>query len=111
MFIDNETVIGRNTIQTEKETIHGTLLELKNKGEVFELTIVDSHQRVKFIHSKKIVLTSYSILAENEVISLYEVLWAAKVKLDPITLYPITDKNQETNIQRLYCDFKIPKTA
>lgn len=82
--------------------IEGTLLELRSQKDTFELTIAGKNGEVIFIHSKNVVLTSYTILSEDKVISLYEVLWAAGVKLNPVTLSPAISDSNETSLSQLY---------
>ena len=80
----------------------GILLEIRKQSDFFELHILLAGNQVRYIHSKNIILTSYNKIKENKTISLYEVLWAAGVGLDSITLLPVTNENQETSLKGLY---------
>ena len=54
------------------------------------------------IHTKKMILKAYTTIQESKILSLYEVLWAAKVELDPETLQPIRKETNETSVNELY---------
>ena len=75
---------------TQKIDIKGAiLLELRVFNEHKEIEIWLPCGRTQVIHTKKMILKAYTTIQESKILSLYEVLWAAKVELDPETLQPI----------------------
>lgn len=82
--------------------IKGIVLEIVKIGDLFEVKIFCKNHTFQIIHSKKVIVNTYDSLQENEIISLYEVLWAASVKFDGETLRPVTGKNHETVIKNLF---------
>ena len=78
---------------------------------LLELRLYDEHKEIEIwlpcgmrqtVHTKKIVLKAYTTMEESKIISLYEVLWAAKVELDSKTLEPIRKESNETSVNDLY---------
>lgn len=80
----------------------GVLLEIRKQKDFLELHLLIEGHKIRYIHSKKVILTFYDKIEENQIISLYEVLWAAGVRLDAKTLLPMTNENQETSLEGLY---------
>lgn len=97
----------KDVVSEGEEVLEGDILELRRQLEFFELVVYSKTGQLLLVHTKKIVLTAYTQIEENNVISLYEVLWAAKVKLDVLTLRPETNGNQETSIPKLYYRQKV----
>lgn len=80
----------------------GIVLEMRKEKDCFEINILLNEHKNLYIHSKKIFLASYDKITENKTISLYEVLWAAGVRLDSISLIPVIDENEETSLKGMY---------
>lgn len=80
------------------------ILELEREQSLLTLHICGQEGSQQLIHTKKIVLTTYTKISDSNIISIYEVLWAAQVKLDPISLEPITSCYMETSIPNLFYD-------
>lgn len=106
-IVSSTNGIQKHEMAEGEEVLEGNLLELRKQLEFFELVVYSEAGKILLLHTKKIVLTAYTQIEENPVISLYEVLWAAKVKLDAITLTPKTNENEETSISRLYYRQKV----
>lgn len=102
-----DTTVHIDEGEERKNILKGDILELRKEETIFEIVVFSNKGQLHFIHTKKIVLTAYTQLQENKIISLYEVLWAAKVKLDELTLTPTINQNQETSIPRLYYQAKV----
>ena len=75
---------------------------MRKEKDCFEINILLNEHKNLYIHSKKIFLASYDKITENKTISLYEVLWAAGVRLDSISLIPVIDENEETSLKGMY---------
>ena len=78
------------------------LLEVRVYDEYKEVEVWLPCGMTHTIHTKKIVLKAYTTMKESKMISLYEVLWAAKVELDAKTLEPVRKEANETSVKGFY---------
>lgn len=84
-------------------TENEVMLQVRQTADSIELTLLTTKYQIKQIHSKVIAITTYATLGETNLISEYEVLWAAGIRLDPVTLYPSVNTTGETSIKNIYC--------
>lgn len=97
-----DTVVIDGEMAEHKAQNKKILLEIEKNDGIFELTLADRTGSVEWIHTNRVIIQSYSGKKEADIVSLYEVLWAAKVQFIEQSLYPAVDENHETSIQNLF---------
>ena len=92
--------VGEKEIE---EYLQGTIVEIhRSLKEELAVTIFTSDNQVRLLHTRGILFTEVDGIEDNRMVSVYEVLWAAGIRLSEETLMPVVDSLGETSMKGVY---------
>lgn len=86
-----------------EEYLNGTIVALHPESEEgVEVTIFTEEKRILLLHAKCVIYTKLDGLDTDQILSAYEVLWAAGAKMEEGSLKPVIDASGQTSLKGVY---------